>query len=595
MTEEKELRLTKPDLDRVTRRYLMIAKPGKMVCRGDENWMKTFERVECLSSYMLQYRRDEKGEWVCRANSTMLKEVFGRDYVKIIEALMEERILVRRSYRRSEECKPGKPFGYCFGRSVRTATGLIDYGGVSTYKARVRKYFERLQDEDMKRFELRMVHGRVPNPPFRREYETSLQMLDIRDRKLLSRFLKAHTYITKDSRAYYYSMVEKFNDHAKNGVAFRMGGPDKNNRLYSVASGMPRELRPFLNIKFSCDIHNSHPLLFGLVVMQKYGIGRELRGFVSKAVDEISVVDVNGVLCYCLDPMDRYVEEEWFENLDAEDAEFVFRSVVEFDGEEDYEVCFGTYYHYETLVSLRDRIARSVGDKYKETIYALPFDVLEYWVLTMKGMFWDVVIPKSLCQEKNMLRGDVKVTMFQEVFYSKKLGTKWKKFAQVFERRFPNVFRVSQMVKFRIDSEEVVNLANVMMKLESCLFWEILQRLYDMGFKVINIHDAIEVLAVPANERCTEELVIGLIKEVYKENGIVPDVSLEKYSKEDLVRIVEEEERLKPMVKAYKAELKARAKAGDVEAQKNLQRLEKGKAELIYNKDKTGVVVHKLK
>lgn len=593
MTEEKELRLTKTDLDRVTRRYLMIAKPGKMVCRGNENWMKTFERVECLSSYMLKYRRDERGEWVCRANSTMLKEVFGRDYVKIIEALMEEGILVRRRYRRGDDCKPGRPFGYCFARSVRTATGLIDYGGVSEYKARVRKYFKRLQDEDMKRFELRMVHGRIPNPPFRREYETSLQMLNIRERKLLSRFLKAHTYITEDSRAYYYSMVEKFNDHAKNGVAFRMGGPDKNNRLYSVASGMPRELRPFLNIKFSCDIHNSHPLLFGLVVMQKFGIGRGLRGIVSKDVDELVVVDVNGVLCYCLDERDRYVEEEWFVNLAEEDAEFVFRSTTGVDLEMD--VCFETYYHFQTLEALRDRIASRVGVEYREIIYALPFDVLEYLILTMKGMFWDVVIPKSLCQEKNMLRGDVKVTMFQEVFYSKRLGTKWKKFAQVFERRFPNVFRVSQMVKFRIDSEEVVNLANVMMKLESCLFWEILQRLYKMGFRVINIHDAIEVLDVPANERCTEELVIGIIKDVYKENGIVPDVSLEKYSKEDLVRIVEEEERLKPMIKEYRSDLKGKAKAGDANAQKVLKKLEKGKAELIYNKDKTGVVVHKLK
>ena len=66
----------------------------------------------------------------------------------------------------------------------------------------------------------------------------------------------------------------------------------------------------------------------------------------------------------------------------------------------------------------------------EESIKSIPTDVLYYIYLTSMGLFWDVTIPKEMVDEKNLLRSDIKVLMFREVFYSKKLTARGKEIRQ---------------------------------------------------------------------------------------------------------------------------------------------------------------------
>ncbi|MCL1613708.1 hypothetical protein [Phocaeicola plebeius] len=65
-----------------------------------------------------------------------------------------------------------------------------------------------------------------------------------------------------------------------------------------------------------------------------------------------------------------------------------------------------------------------------------------------------------------------------------------------------------------------------MMAEESRIFHEILERCYQHGWKVINIHDAIIVLDVEANNFDYHEL-ITIMEDVYKSNALYPSISVE--------------------------------------------------------------------
>ena len=108
----------------------------------------------------------------------------------------------------------------------------------------------------------------------------------------------------------------------------------------------------------------------------------------------------------------------------------------------------------------------------------------------------------EIIQERGLLRSDIKVLIFREVFYSKKLTTRGKEYAKMFAKEFPNIYKIVRELK----RNDRTKLANDMMKIESELFGKILVELYAKKFKVISIHDAIVVLDVKQNEKCTEKI-----------------------------------------------------------------------------------------
>ena len=250
---------------------------------------------------------------------------------------------------------------------------------------------------------------------------------------------------------------------------------DDNKRIYSIATSTPRLLKPFLNIKYSLDVHNSHPLLFNSILMSYYNIPTSL-----------------------MDKIYPIYEKIYTSNVESHNVRPFLR---------------------KTLIT---------NNIEEENIKSIPIDVLYYMYLTSMGLFWDVTIPKEMVDEKNLLRSDIKVLMFREVFYSKKLTARGKEYAKIFAKEFPNVYTVV------LDSkrENRTKLANDMMKIESELFGKILVELYAKKFKVISIHDAIVVLDVKQNEKCTEEVVKQVMTDVYRKYGLHPDISVDYYGKE---------------------------------------------------------------
>ncbi len=76
-----------------------------------------------------------------------------------------------------------------------------------------------------------------------------------------------HHFISLKSKEYFTYIL---NEYSKEN--FNILSVDKNLRTYSILTQSPRIFKNFLNIKFSIDIHNSHPLLFNKLIIERYNI-----------------------------------------------------------------------------------------------------------------------------------------------------------------------------------------------------------------------------------------------------------------------------------------------------------------------------------
>lgn len=217
----------------------------------------------------------------------------------------------------------------------------------------------------------------------------------------------------------------------------------------------------------------------------------------------------------------------------------------------------------------------------KIVINDIPTDVLYYMYLTSMGLFWNVAIPNDIIEEKGLLRSDIKVLMFREVFYSKKLTARGKEYAKIFAKEFPNVYKVVRESK----KDNRTKLANDMMKIESELFGKILSELYAKKFKVISIHDAIVVLDVKQNEKCTEEIVKEVMTDVYRKYGLHPNISVDYYGKECMENLMKKNMLLKELITDYVSQLKGLAEEGDEDATTTLKKIGNGNYDFYLDTD----------
>lgn len=336
-------------------------------------------------------------------------------------------------------------------------------------------------------------------------------------------FVTSHIFPTEKSNEYYVRVIDRYMDGD-----FRITSIDDNKRIYSIATSTPRLLKPFLNIKYSLDVHNSHPLLFNSILMSYYNIPT-----------------------YLMNRIYPIYEQLYTSNVESHNVRRFLR---------------------KTLI---------VNNIDKEEVKAIPTDVLYYMYLTSMGLFWNVAIPNEVVEEKSLLRSDIKVLMFREVFYSKKLTARGKEYAKMFARDFPNVYKVVRESK----RENRTKLANDMMKIESELFGKILVGLYAKKFKVISIHDAIVVLDVKQNEKCTEEVVKQVMTAVYRKYGLHPDISVDYYGKECMEKLMEQNRLLKDLITDYVLQLKGLAQEGDEDAISLLKKIGTGDYDFYIDKD----------
>lgn len=149
----------------------------------------------------------------------------------------------------------------------------------------------------------------------------------------------------------------------------------------------------------------------------------------------------------------------------------------------------------------------------------IPSDVLEYIFNTQRGSFYDAFVDEF----GDMERSEVKKRVFSQVFYSHITDRYISEFCKAFIQKYPNVWEVIQSMKLATNDK----LPHTMMKAESLLFRRILDLCWNRGYKAVNLHDALVVFDVEANEHVTVEELTSIIEQVYHRFGLFPTVKAE--------------------------------------------------------------------
>lgn len=466
--------------------------------------------------HLIRSRQIANGGGFAPFHSVALEKILGKDYSKMLHLLYKLHLLQCDDYFQIGK----KSFGFRFDDEVEFTFTYENANYLSRYFNKANKIFqsykERTEHENRKE---------LGNDSFYNKYNSSLSMLKLTHTDEGYKFLSLHKFINEHSRNYYYHILGSYTSYKPYITSI-----DKNKRIYSLATSTPRILKPFLNIKFSCDIHNSHPLLFNNILYDYYIIPLPLRLRLSTLFNNLNISPYN---------VSRFI-----------------RKIL---------------------------ILNNIG---KDEIANIPNDVLAYLYITSIGRFWDCVIPDD-CADGLLLRSDIKVLMFAEVFYSKKLTTRGQKYAKIFKKQYPNVYKVVRKQK----QEDRTQLANDMMRLESELFHKILAKLFSKRFKVISIHDAIVVLDVKANTKCTADTVKTVIRDVYNESGLCPDISVDTY---DVAATLENETKANELIQSFLNKIENGVANNDEECIDIKTQLEHSQIELLPNSDYTDVILHPL-
>ena len=447
-------------------------------------------------------------------HSSILQNVFGKDYKKMLDNLYKMGILHSDGYYSLEE----KTYGYYFAPNVKFTYTLRPSSYLSDYDDKLTKCllpYQTQEEQDNKQ--------RLDNDFLYSRYNDSLKFLKLQYIDEAVSFVTSHIFPSDKSNDYYVRVIDRYLDGD-----FRITSVDDNKRIYSIATSTPRLLKPFLNIRYSLDIHNSHPLLFNSILMDYYKIPTSLMNKVYPIYEQL-----------------------YMSNVESHDVR-----------------------RFLCKVLIKNNISK-IG------INDIPTDVLYYMYLTSMGLFWNVAIPNDIIEEKGLLRSDIKVLMFREVFYSKKLTARGKEYAKIFAKEFPNVYKVVRESK----KDNRTKLANDMMKIESELFGKILSELYAKKFKVISIHDAIVVLDVKQNEKCTEEIVKEVMTDVYRKYGLHPNISVDYYGKECMENLMKKNMLLKELITDYVSQLKGLAEEGGEDATTTLKKIGNGNYDFYLDTD----------
>lgn len=458
----------------------------------------------------------------------ILKKVFDRDYFVIKINLIRKGIIATDGYYDIDT----KPYGFWVmpDKKITTSTVSIYYPD-EHYCKTLNKLLQKNTDNYTAQAKENLSDG------FYNSYKQSLSKLKLQFKDEANKFIDIHFTNSNNSKLYYQYIIEQFYIHN-----FDIKVPNTNdNRIYHILTTTPRLLKYFTNIKFSVDIHNSHPLLFVDMIYNHYKVPTEYRYLISQYIIEINPINNR----------------------------------------------------YNAVERLYNKLKENNIDYPK--IKDIPLDVIRYIYLVSTGQFWDKVLPDlnepQEGKKYNIIRQDVKVIMFAQVFYGKQLTSRGQEYAKVFKKKFPNVYSIILSFKRGLDKNERTVLTHKLMALESRLFREVLRRLYELKYSVISIHDAVVVLDVKENDDCTPTLVSDIIEQVYNELGLIPDCSVDYYGKEEMEVFLEKEQFLRERGDEYIAQLRKLSEK-DEEIRQLVADFDNGKSEIILTPDKQDVMLH---
>jgi len=104
-------------------------------------------------------------------------------------------------------------------------------------------------------------------------YDKYLKLLRISNKEEFNNYIQSKYYYSNKQKEYYFNIA---NQYLKEYKSFYHKAVDDNNRIYSILTQTPRYIKNFLNIKYSIDIKNSHPLLFNYIIINKLNISFKL-------------------------------------------------------------------------------------------------------------------------------------------------------------------------------------------------------------------------------------------------------------------------------------------------------------------------------
>ena len=400
------------------------------------------------------------------------------------------------------------------------------------YNVAVDKYNKKMEQE-LKKYEkeqLEEIRSEMGNE-LNDNFFKSLNLLHLTHETEAKDYLNRHKFMSAKSKEYFSYILEEYKKKD-----FKILSVDRNLRIYSILTQSPRIFKNFTNIKFTCDIHNSHPLLFNKIIIDKHNIDNNILHILYNNINNIdnSLYSVGKQLRKLL--INNNIQECKIENV--------------------------------------------------------PNDIWEYIYKTSKGVFWDDFT--DLNEFKRLLRSDIKVTLFREVFYSKTLTTKGKDFAKVFKKKYPSVYKLIKESK----KNDRTFLANQMMRIESDIFRSILTKLYAKKFRVLTIHDAVIVLDVKANTKCNPKLVQSIIGKEYQRIGLFPNSSVDYYSTENVAKELQQEEQdlklINELIENFRVIANDEAHPKYQSSKEIIEELEKGTAEIYINHKTNQFVWHPL-
>ena len=326
---------------------------------------------------------------------------------------------------------------------------------------------------------------------FGNSYIKNLNLFKVKDVYGFNNYIKNEIELNPKKESYYNFIKESFNSDLK---IYRIDG---NNRIYHLLTSLERELKEFINIRYSIDCKNSHPVLFNYFIFNYKGID----------------IETSYLISFILYSIDKSL------------------------------ISSNNHYDIEKLcnILINNNIEKSIITKFAP-------DELLYIYKTTKGLFWDDILKEH--QGEGLDRAEIKEKMFAEVFYSKTKKLSWKVFAKEFKAQYPNVYHLIEQWKeplkneilkgILLDKKRAVELGdmtlmqnqetalpNFMMLMESEIFREVLKSLFRKRIKAVHIHDAI---VLPQTRAVVDvNKIEEVMRSAYKHFGLHPTFSIDKY------------------------------------------------------------------
>lgn len=242
--------------------YIQIREPRKPLMDDTRIKRKAIYLVHTIA-YRQATNRDNSPDgatiW-----TKILQGVIYEDYYELVKALEQLGYIKVSPYIIGKSSRHYKIFG-----SITTIE--CSDKTISGYINKAKKLLKEAVLKRMATPEFKALYGDT----FAETYIKNLNRFNINNEKGFNKYANEQIALQPTKESYYNFIKESFKSDLK------IYSIDGNNRIYHLLTSLERELKQFINIRFSLDCKNSHPLLFNYFIFNSKGISIELSYLIS--------------------------------------------------------------------------------------------------------------------------------------------------------------------------------------------------------------------------------------------------------------------------------------------------------------------------